>query len=212
MSEVKANTQTLSAYERLHGVPERLSEYQLWAREGFVDSGYLEAMARHGMAKSNARDIGRYAMAGVLATPSYYKAVIDAEQALIDRDYAHSGAIRALAQTALATRITPHHLFDNMEIFHKELERNEQGAITAVRPGVTPAQFLDAGGDAYELRNPDRWVVAVESLRSTHYLLQENLGQFVMDGEFVRPQLENFGNDEMRALEWAAVLVRTPER
>lgn len=212
MSEVKTNMQTLSNYERLHGLPEKLNEHQLWAREGFVDSGYLEMMARGGMAKSNAHDIGRYAMAGVLATPSYYKAVIDAEQATIERQYANDGLAQALARTALEARITPHHLFDNMEIFRKEVERNERRAITAVRPGVTPAQFIDNGGDASELRSPDQWVVSVDSLRETHYLLQSNLGQFVVAGRFIRPQLENFGDDEMRALEWAMATIRTPGR
>lgn len=183
----RGQIQTLSDYhQRMYGVPEVVSESTLWARQGFIDVGTLATYAR-GMNKApgHARDIGGHAMRALLATPTYYKAMNSVEP----------------------NTVVAHHLFDNMEIFHKLIEkRDDQGVPTTVRPGLTQEQFLDQHAEPWMLLQADEWVVSMESVRGVHHRLQSDLGQFVVDGVFERRQLENVGDDEMQVLRWAALL------
>lgn len=188
MSEWTTGAPTVSNYERLHGVPERVSEATLWVREGFVSAGWFEKVASS-VGKDNARHIGSYAMRGVLMTLSSYKALMDTD----------------------ANGRATYHLSNNMDIFHKEIERSEQGAITAVRPGKTPEQYVDQGHNmAHHLHNPDLWVVSTESLREAlGYGLRNDLA-LLSRGEAVgRPQLDLFGNDELEVLDWSMSMLAT---
>lgn len=192
MSEWTTDTPTVSNYERLHGVPERVDEATLWTREGFVDAGWFEKVATS-IRKHNARDIGRFAMAGLLATPSSYKALLD---------------VNPLQQPV-------YHLADTMDIFYKELARTDDGVVKAVRPGITPEQFIDAGGSPYQLRNPDLWVVANDSLHE-HFAggaLADDLARLSRGEATGRARLELFGDDELDVLRWStSMLYYAPRR
>ena len=191
MSEAKPNTHSQTNYERLHGVPEQLDEATLWVRQGYVDVNWLEKMAA-GTCEGHKRDIGRLAMLGLLATPSNYKALQEVDPTLQ----------------------STYHVADSMGIYHKELERNEQGAVVAVRPGMTPEQFVDAGGPRTHLLDPEQWVVATESLYD-HFsmgILRDDLIA-LYEGEAVgRERMTAFGKNEITVLDWSVSLLASSVR
>lgn len=198
-------TQTHSYREELQGGPEQVDEWMLWGREGLASRETLEHWS-HYMRMGNYIDVADFAMQGLLSTPYSAKALHDAEAKRQLQSSRHlSDSERALASIALEQKVTPYHLFDEMEIFRKELFVKD-GRVKSVQPGQTPQEFIDKGGDAQLLRNSNLWVVSIDSLQQVHSYLETHVGEYVIDGDFQRAPLYNFGYDEMRTLAMAAML------
>lgn len=199
-----AQTQTLSYREQLRGGPEHPDEWILWGREGFASRETLDYWA-HYMGMGNYNDVSDFAMKGLLSTPYSAKAIHDADaERQLYSNRRLSDTQRVLASIALERKVTPYHLFDEMEIFRKELFVKD--GRKGVRPGQTPQEFVDQGGDAQLLRNSNLWVVSIDSIQQYHHYLETHLGEYVIDGEFQRAPLYNFGYDEMRTLAMTAML------
>ena len=201
MSErATVQTETVSNYERVHGVPENVSEGVQWARQGYVTVDILREFAE-GMCVPHPADIARYALRAVVRDQEYLKLLHErTHEKVAQRNLTTNQQL--MAHAAIEQLQTPHHTVE-VAVMHRPAEVG--GEVQ------TRAQFFDQGGSKDLLDHMDEWMVPLDAIQRIYPKLDdENVrGSFMnSEGELVRPALHRYGDNEKKVIEAAALLLR----